>query len=326
MSEAPTPPVPAQAEKATTSPVADLNAKTARRQKLLLGTIGAVILAGGSWFILGGDDGAKGSDPDAPQTIDTAGLVNRDLSQREFVATYGNRLDAVSREQKALKDTSVPRSEIEAQLAALKSENQARVIVGVDASAGVSSQTDPLPVVLRITGPARSVMQNGKVLTTRIEGCIVNGAARGDLSSEKVYVKLARMTCDQPGGRVAVSEVKGFISFAGKSGVRGRVVSREGNLVSQALLAGIVGGFGRGFSANANGIFAGQLGAGQQRPSLSATDIVAGGLGQGAGEAADTVSRYLIERAEQYQPVVEMPTGIAVEIVFLDGVYVRNSQ
>jgi conjugal transfer pilus assembly protein TraB len=43
----------------------------------------------------------------------------------------------------------------------------ARVIVGVDASAGVASQTDPLPVVLRITGPARSVMQNGKVLTTR---------------------------------------------------------------------------------------------------------------------------------------------------------------
>ena len=63
------------------------------------------------------------------------------------------------------------------------------------------------------------------------------------------------MTCDQPGGRVAVSEVKGFISFAGKSGVRGRVVSREGNLITQALLAGIVGGFGRGFSANANSVF-----------------------------------------------------------------------
>ena len=74
--------------------------------------------------------------------------------------------------------------------------------------------------------PARSVVQNGRVLTTRLEGCVVSGAARGDLSSEKVYVKLARMTCDQPGGRVAVSEVKGFISFAGKSGVRGRVVSR----------------------------------------------------------------------------------------------------
>ncbi|BBD96697.1 conjugal transfer protein TraB [Sphingobium amiense] len=435
---------PLQAESAASSELSGLNARTARRQKLLLGSLGALALIGGSWFILGGDDKAKTGDPNAAQTIDTAGLVNRDLSQREFVATYGNRLDAVTREQKALKDGSVPRTEIEAQLAALKAENQAmrvdgqaaidaisaenaelktrlaaqpaspasavlppaygpqaggydararssqsgaaptggdpqggmisspgevklmsfssdkaatnglrvgrpdappvvvedspdylppnsyapaRVIVGVDASAGVASQTDPLPVVLRITGPARSVMQNGKVLTTRIQGCVVNGAARGDLSSEKVYVKLARMTCDQPGGRVAVSEVKGFISFAGKSGVRGRVVSREGSLVSQALLAGIVGGFGRGFSANANSVFSGvTTNPNGSRSKLSAGDILGGGLGQGAADAADTVSKYLIERAEQYQPVVEMPTGIDVEIVFLDGVYVRNSQ
>jgi conjugal transfer pilus assembly protein TraB len=435
---------PLQAETASPSELSGLNARTARRQKLLLGSLGALALLGGSWFILDGDDKDKTGDPNAAQTIDTAGLVNRDLSQREFVATYGNRLDAVTREQKALKDGSIPRTEIEAQLAALKAENQAmrvdgqaaidaisaenaelktrlaaqpattapavpppaygpqaggydargrspqpsavsaggdpqggmipspgevklmsfssdkaassglrvgrpdappvvvedspdylppnsyapaRVIVGVDASAGVASQTDPLPVVLRITGPARSVMQNGKVLTTRIQGCVVNGAARGDLSSEKVYVKLARMTCDQPGGRVAVSEVKGFISFAGKSGVRGRVVSREGSLVSQALLAGIVGGFGRGFSANANSVFSGvTTNPDGSRSKLSAGDILGGGLGQGAADAADTVSKYLIERAEQYQPVVEMPTGIDVEIVFLDGVYVRNSQ
>ncbi|QSB43388.1 conjugal transfer protein TraB [Tsuneonella flava] len=444
MSDTAAPSTPVQADPASPSPVTSLNAKTARRQKLLLGSLGALALVGGSWFILGGDDSAKSNDPTAAQTIDTAGLINRDLSQREFVATYGNRLDAVTREQKAMKDASLPREEIESQLAALKAENQAmrvdgqaaidaisaenadlktrlasqstsappsvpppaygpqaggydargrtapstlggapvgagdaampgpgevklmsftsdkagangprfarpetppvviedspdylppnsyasaRVIVGVDASAGVASQTDPLPVVLRITGPARSVMQNGKVLTTRIQGCIVNGAARGDLSSEKVYVKLARMTCDQPGGRVAVSEVKGFISFAGKSGVRGRVVSREGSLVSQALLAGIVGGFGRGFSANANSVFSGvTTNADGTRSKLSAGDILGGGLGQGAADAADTVSKYLIERAEQYQPVVEMPTGIDVEIVFLDGVYVRNSQ
>lgn len=444
MNEVNATPSPAAIEATAPSEVATLNARTAKRQKLLLGSLGAVLLVGGSWFIFGGDEKSRKSDPDAAQTIDTAGLVNRDLSQREFVATYGNRLDAVTREQKALKDAQLPRQEVEAQLAALKTENQAmrvdgqaaidaisaenaelktrlaaqpaptasvpppaygpqaggydargrpgssapglggaapggeaagpspgevklmnfssdkapagglraarpdappvivedspnylppnsyasaRVIVGVDASAGVSSQTDPLPVVLRITGPARSVMQNGKVLTTRIQGCVVNGAARGDLSSEKVYVKLARMTCDQPGGRVAVSEVKGFISFAGKSGVRGRVVSREGSLVSQALLAGIIGGFGRGFSANANSVFSGvTTGADGKRSQLSGGDILGGGLGQGAADAADTVSKYLIERAEQYQPVVEMPTGIDVEIVFLDGVYVRNSR
>src|SRR3546814_13426602 len=78
---------------------------------------------------------------------------------------------------------------------------KARVIVGVDAASNVQSQSDPLPVVLRIVGPARSVAQNGKVLTTRIYGCLVNGAARGDLSSVKVYVQFPKMTCPQPGGR-----------------------------------------------------------------------------------------------------------------------------
>jgi conjugal transfer pilus assembly protein TraB len=408
----------------------NLNANIAQRQKLLLAGIGGVALLAGAWFILDDDDSAS-SDSESVASIDTGGLVNRNLSQREFVATYGNRLDAQGRAIKDLQDTQLPRPEIEQELEALRAENArmmsdgqvaidaisaenaalrgelersreavpaapampppaygpgvtqpgesngsanptaarpggldmltfgertptnarpatverapalmleasrdylppnsyapARVIVGVDASTGVASQTDPLPVVLRITGPARSVMRGNELLSTDITGCLVNGAARGDLSAEKVYVQLVRMTCAQPGGRYAVSEVKGFIAFAGKSGVRGRVVSREGSLVSQALLAGIVGGVGRGFSANANGVFTGQVGANGQREALSPTDILAGGIGQGAGEAADTVSRYLIERAEQYQPVVEMPTGIEVEIVFLDGVHVRST-
>ena len=424
-----------------------LNQRTAKRQRLLLAGIATVVLAGTSWIIFGSDHSKKAHPEGEAETIETASLVNRNLSQREFTTVYGNQLGAVTREQKALKEGAVMRPEMEAELAALKAENQAmrtdgqaaidaisaentqlknqlqsqtstpapnaaampaygpraggydargpavpppqagsmapggtgadgtplpaevklmnfsgdkagsrgvklaradvpplvvedspdylppnsyaraRVIVGVDASAGVASQTDPLPVVLRITGPARSVLQNGRVLTTRLEGCVINGAARGDLSSEKVYVKLARMTCDQPGGRVAVSEVKGFISFAGKSGVRGRVVSREGNLVTQALLAGIVGGFGRGFSANANSMFSStRTNPDGSKAKLSPGDILGGGLGQGAADAADTVSKYLIERAEQYQPVVEMPTGIEVEVVFLDGVYVRNSK
>jgi conjugal transfer pilus assembly protein TraB len=65
---------------------------------------------------------------------------------------------------------------------------------------------------------------------------------------------------------------------------------------------------------------------GGKREDLSTGDIVKGGFGQGIGEAGDMVSKYLIERAEQYQPVIEMPTGIDVEIVFLDGVYVRTTK
>ena len=201
----------------------------------------------------------------------------------------------------------------------------AKVIVGVDANAGVQSQTDPLPVVLRITGPARSVYDKGRLLTTNIAGCLVNGAARADLSSEKVYVKLQRMTCPQPGGRYAVSDVKGFIAFGGKTGVRGRVVSREGALVGQAFLAGLAGGFGRGFSANPSSVLQGaNVNVNGQRQKLGTGEILEGGLGEGVATSADMVSKYLIERAEQYQPVIEMPTGIDVEIVFLEGVFING--
>ncbi len=201
----------------------------------------------------------------------------------------------------------------------------AKVVVGVDAPANTRSQTDPLPVVLRITGPARSVYANGHLLKTNIIGCMVNGAAQGDLSSEKVYVKLQRMTCPQPGGRVSVAEVKGFIAFGGKTGVRGHVVSREGNLVGQAFLAGLVGGFGKAFSANSQALLnQPSVTVNGTRPQLSASDLAQGGFGGGVAQSGDMVSKYLIERAEQYQPVVEMPTGLDVEVVFLDGVFIRN--
>ena len=197
---------------------------------------------------------------------------------------------------------------------------KATVVVGVDATTNTRSQSDPLPVLLRITGPARSVYGEGKLLATRVQGCMVNGAAYGDLSSEKVYVKLQRMTCAQPGGRFAVSEVKGFIAFGGKVGVRGRVVSREGSLTTQAFLAGLVSSAGSAINGSFNQPFL--TDGGRENPDAGEIGLRA--LGGGAEQAGTTVSEYLIERAEQYQPVIEMPTGAHVEVVFLDGTFIRN--
>ena len=61
---------PLQAESAASSELSGLNARTARRQKLLLGSLGALALIGGSWFILGGDDKAKTGDPNGNGLID----------------------------------------------------------------------------------------------------------------------------------------------------------------------------------------------------------------------------------------------------------------
>lgn len=204
----------------------------------------------------------------------------------------------------------------------------ATVLVGVDMSAGIRLSADPKPILLRITSPAKSVTVEDTFTEIDLTGCLVNGSAHAELSSERVYVQLQKITCSSD-NLIFESPVKGYIAQLGKVGVRGRVVSREGDVLSKALFSGILGGFGRGIARNTNRIFgsSSQDSASGFVPQerLTSREIATGGLGEGLATAADTVSEYLIERAEQYQPVIEMPTGIEVNIVFLSGFHLGES-
>ena len=197
------------------------------------------------------------------------------------------------------------------------------MLAGVDASAGVSSQGDPRPVLLRITGPAWTAAPSGSgdgtAMQVDVDGCTVTGAAHGDLSSEKVYVRFRTMTCAGPEpGTVVETEVAGFVAGSGKTGVRGPVVSREGALVEKAFLAGMVSGVGQGI-AQAFQPQAVATGTGAAVANTSLSDIGRAGLGAGASSAGSKVADYMIRRAEQYQPVVQLQAGTKVTLVFLEG-------
>ena len=196
---------------------------------------------------------------------------------------------------------------------------EAVVLAGVDASAGVSSQGDPRPVLLRITGPAWTAAEDGTAMQVDVDGCTVTGAAHGDLSSEKVYVRFRTMTCAGPEpGTVVETDVAGFVAGSGKTGVRGPVVSREGALVEKAFLAGMVSGIGQGV-AQAFQPQAVATGTGAAVANTGLGDIGRAGLGAGAGSAGQKVADYMIRRAEQYQPVVQLQAGTKVTLVFLEG-------
>ena len=196
---------------------------------------------------------------------------------------------------------------------------EAVVLAGVDASAGVSSQGDPRPVLLRITGPAWTAAEDGTALAVDVDGCTVTGAAHGDLSSEKVYVRFRTMTCAGPEpGTVVETDVAGFVAGSGKTGVRGPVVSREGALVEKAFLAGLVSGLGQG-AAQAFQPQAVATGTGAAVANQGLGDIGRAGLGAGASSAGQKVADYMIRRAEQYQPVVQLQAGTKVTLVFLEG-------
>jgi len=205
----------------------------------------------------------------------------------------------------------------------------AKVLVGVDSAAGVAASADPKPVMFRLTGPAISVGSDGRYQSTDIRGCLVNGAAYGELSSEKVYIKLQRITCPLGNNKFSVATVEGYVSQRGKAGVRGKVVERAGGLTARAAVAGTLQGLGTSLSQNLNRSVGGlNSSAGASgllsTEKLSGSEIAQGAVGGGVSNASSMLADYYIKRAEQYQPVIEMPTGISVEIVFLSGFQVRG--
>lgn len=199
------------------------------------------------------------------------------------------------------------------------SYSKAVLVSGIDASVGVNSVSDPRPVLLRLISKARSVVNDNEVQKIDVIGCTVTGAASGDLSSERAFIRLVKMTCSRQNGEVFETEVHGYVSSQGKAGIRGEVISREGDFVGKSFMAGLISGLGGGIaqSFGGNRIFFSQ----ESQPN-GMGDILSGGFAKGTQNSASRLADYLINRAEQYQPVISIPSGIEVEVVFNDGFYI----
>ena len=135
-----------------------------------------------------------------------------------------------------------------------------------------------------------------------------------------MYARLRTLTCAGPEpGSVIETEVAGFIAGSGKTGVRGPVVSREGALVQKAFLAGLVSGAGQGAAQAFQPQAVATGGGAATVANTGLMDIGRAGLGAGAASAGSKVADYLIRRAEQYQPVIQLRSGTRVSVVFLEG-------
>lgn len=196
----------------------------------------------------------------------------------------------------------------------------AKIISSVDVQVGVATQANPKPVLIKIQGDAKSAFFKGKQLSVDIKGCKINGGAIGELSSEKVYIKLSKMVCAVSDSEVVEIPVKGYVAAAGSSGARGRVIMREGDLITKSLFAGVLSGVGSAYSQSLAPPLTFGGGTTTQN-TISFEDAGKRGLGVGLENSSNSLSDYLMKRAEQYQPVITIPSGIDVEVVFLEGFY-----
>lgn len=281
---------------------------------------GAVFEETGSEFIRNRVAAPSGSTPFAPTPAGGAfdgskGTARPPEGYNAGPRTFGGEFTLTPREESVVETVSV--NTLHNYIPA-GSYAPAVVLSGADAATNVVNRENPIPVLFRISGPAVTAgLGRGQGARINITGCTVQGSALGDLSSERVLVRLLTLTCIRRNGTIMETEIAGYMTGAGKAGVRGRVVSREGNLVTNAGIAGAL----QGLSGAISGIGGSAAGA-DGSADLAGIAQAAGAAAAAGGvqEAATTLSEYYINRAEQYQPVISLNGGTNVELVFLEGV------
>lgn len=191
------------------------------------------------------------------------------------------------------------------------------VLNGIDAPTGGQSQSNPTPGLLQVIDDA----QLPNKVKAALKGCVVTGNGHGDLSSERAYIRTDRLSCvDEDGGAIDVA-IRGYVSGEdGKAGLRGRLISKSGQVIANAILVGTLGGFGDALRQSATS----QTGNAFGTQTQNVQNPWQYGIGGGVGKAMDRVAQYYIKLADKLFPVIEIDGGRVVDVVLTRGVSIER--
>lgn len=185
---------------------------------------------------------------------------------------------------------------------------------GLDAPTGGQSQSNPHPVLIRLSD--NSFLPNR--FRAEYRECFVVAAGYGDISSERAYLRTESLSCVRSDGATLEVKIQGSIyGEDGKVGMRGRLVTKQGQMLANALLAGVVSGIGQGLATSSTEYSTSALGT---VASATGSEAYRAGLGSGVGKALDRLAQYYIKLAENTFPVIEVDAGREVDVVITKGV------
>lgn len=184
----------------------------------------------------------------------------------------------------------------------------ATLLNGADAPTGGQGQGNPLPIVLQVKNPAN--LPNG--YKANIKNCRFLAAAWGDLSSERMFARIETLSCIINGKSYEMPAKGYLVGEDGKTGMRGRIVSKKGKLLGMSFLSGVV---------SATGSVASSIGStqtsigGLSTSTVRGSDAARAAIGGGISEGSNTLAEYYREQAERLFDVIEVDAGRAPEVL-----------
>ena len=188
---------------------------------------------------------------------------------------------------------------------------------GVAAPTGVNSANEPIPVLMRVKKEA--LMPNH--FTLDIRECHMLGAAKGNLSDGRVYIRAEAISCITEDGQAIEKNITAYAvsSVDGMAGIKGDIVFKSNSMLANSMLAGFIGGFSEAAAPK-------QIQSLNTTPQASSLwesqnlDTYAGaGILKGASSSANKIADYYLQMAESTWPVVELLPGVQIDFIVQKG-------
>ena len=186
------------------------------------------------------------------------------------------------------------------------------MLAGATVSTGGTASSNPVPMLLEVKDLAK--LPNN--FRANVKACFVTANATGDLSSERVWIRLERLSCMTTSGKALDARIQGYVTGDdGKTGVRARLVTRSGQAIASALLTGSISGLGKAVSLSAQDTTTYTSGA----VGTTVSDSFRAGLGEGLESALDRIADYYIRLADKIFPCLEIDSGRKVDLILSQG-------
>lgn len=197
---------------------------------------------------------------------------------------------------------------------------RAVVLVGMEAPTGGQAQSNPVPAQFELIDDCK--MPNGRIAPLR--GCFLTGNGYGELSAERAYIRTDRLTCIDDDNAATDIAVRGYaVGEDGKPGLRGEIVTKQGQAIANSIWAAVASGTGRALVASGTAQTVNPL---TGATTSTVTDGFKAGVGDGLGKGFDRISEYYLKLADKLYPTVSVSSMRVVDIAFQQGfVFERKS-
>lgn len=235
------------------------------------------------------------------------------------ILSESGQMDDSAAEQKLNKAVNKPTKKREAETAFIPGGSMfpAVLLNGMDAPTSSVSQKNPTPVLLRVKKEA--VLPNFASLDVR--ECFVMGAGFGQLASERALIRTESISCVRHDGKVFDTKLEAYVvGTDGKVGVPGRLVSKQGQMIAQSLLAGALGGIGQSLTSSKIPALNINPTNGQSLyDQESMGSIAQSGFAGGLSSATNMIAKFYLDMAKETFPVVETQAGQVATVIVTRG-------